>query len=690
MNWVTIEEAAELEGVDCWLIYKRVERQIYNAKHEHNAEGGPDRVFIDVSELSVEAQRKYSARIRRKLLAERKKRLEAQGEPPWYVGYDIGFYMENYSEKFMKAAELSNVIKRYFEELSKHTGDKTEFCEKFCQEHYGKSSKNFRKMAARYKEGAMWAEICESEDGKNHDYYMILSLVSPPKVGKAIRMTTEISALIENLWATNAHHENLQSVVMLYEDLCRELEAKGSEYIPSYNTVRNYCNKLKSNNSDVAALLKGGVSEFKHKAMHKGRRDTKKLLVMEFVQADAHTFDCWVKHTRENGTITAIRPYLVGFIDTRSRALVGWGICVQPNSEVIEQVLLHMIYPKKDSKIYGVPRVMLLDNGKDFTAETLTGRSRKERFDINGEIKGFYKSIGIEYDKRALPYQPWTKGQIERLFGTICERFSKRFPSYTGTLTGSRTDAKVKKDIDGMLKRNELPDIEAFSAMFETWLEDEYHHRKNEGLKQSGEEHLTPYDVFMNEEKYYRAAPPLDYAISMLGKKEERVVRNWGISINNTEYFSEELMRYIDEKIIVRYTRYNSEYVVCKTTDGEKICTAYQTERLNPLAEEGDSGLVEHIKTQKRQLKRARADIENLRMPYLERDLQVPQMAQEPEKVVSIPQDSAYRERMKKAVGEKASKYKQDKNRELNDFMKYQAEKALQGITEAERKIGNG
>lgn len=77
-------------------------------------------------------------------------------------------------------------------------------------------------------------------------------------------------------------------------------------------------------------------------------------------------------------------------------------------------------------------------------------------------------------------------------------------------------------------------------------------------------------------------------------------------------------------------------------------------------------------------------------MPYLERDLQIPQMAEEPERVVSIPQDSAYRKRMKKAVVEKSQKSKQDKNRELNDFMKYQAEKALQGITEAERKIGNG
>lgn len=51
---------------------------------------------------------------------------------------------------------------------------------------------------------------------------------------------------------------------------------------------------------------------------------------------------------------------------------------------------------------------------------------------------------------RALPYQPRTKGQIERFFGGVCSRFSKQFSSYTGTLTGSRTDAKIPKDIQKM------------------------------------------------------------------------------------------------------------------------------------------------------------------------------------------------------------------------------------------------
>ena len=683
MSWVSIDEAAELENISYDTLKHRIQRGEYIIKKNINQLGGKDLVYIDISSLSREAQAKYNRKIRAEVLRLRKQRMLAEGEPPWYVGYDMGFYMTNYSDKFMKATELLRIIKLYLSGVKEYQGNTAEFMEGFCNEHYGKSVKQFYRLLQRYKEACRWADICESEDGKNHEYFMVLALCSPPKAGKAVKMTNDIIADIENLWASNSHHENMQSIQMLYDDLVDTLTDRGAEYIPSYNTVRRYCKELESKNSDVKSYLKGGTAEFKHKSMHKGLRDNKLLKVMEFVQADAHTFDCWVKYTRANGTVTAIRPYLVGFIDTRSRALVGWGICAQPNSEVIEQVVLHMIYEKKDTPFHGVPRVLLLDNGKDFTAKTLTGRSRKERFDLSNSIKGFYKSIGIEYDKRALPYQPWTKAQIERFFGGLCESFSKRFPSYTGTLTGSKTEAKVVKDIEGMLEHNELPDMEAFASMFEVWL-DKYHHKKHEGLEKQGEEKPTPYDVFINAERYEKAAPPLEYAVSMLGQRIVRTVKNYGVDVNGIQYFNEELNRYMGEKITVRYTKYDSNYICCQTLNGEKICTAYRLEKLHPLADYEDETMVNHVKTQKRQLKRVKDDIAKLSTPYIQRELELPELADMPDRVVSIPQDSEYRKRMKNIFNEQENKKNEKKKQkqELNEFMKRQGEKAFRNIAE--------
>ena len=65
---------------------------------------------------------------------------------------------------------------------------------------------------------------------------------------------------------------------------------------------------------------------------------------------------------------------------------------------------------------------------------------------FDNETMGFYKSIGIKDDHRALPYEPWSKGQIERFFRTVCNKFTRWMKSYTGTLTGSKTSGGDEDD----------------------------------------------------------------------------------------------------------------------------------------------------------------------------------------------------------------------------------------------------
>ena len=86
----------------------------------------------------------------------------------------------------------------------------------------------------------------------------------------------------------------------------------------------------------------------------------------------------------------------------------------------------------------------------------MTGRDRNDRsgMDFDDTTKGFYKSIGIKDDHRALPYEPWSKGQIERFFRTVCNRFTKWFKSYTGTLTGSKTSDKDETEVTFTIEDN--------------------------------------------------------------------------------------------------------------------------------------------------------------------------------------------------------------------------------------------
>lgn len=671
-EWVSLADAAELEEVNYHALQTSVLRGRYKTKTIPNSGGGRALVFIDLTSLSAAAQAKYKRRKQAELDRQRAKKVLESGEPPWYAKCDFSWFFENYKASYQKAQGLAAVIEKYLRESAEQRKTKTEFCERFVRENLSISSKQFRRYLKKYKDAQRFAAAKESETGESYDYWRIMALCTPPKRGKHTRLTPELMADIENLWASEKYHRNLQTVQMLCEDLWDRIDARSGEYKPSYNTVRRYCLELMYANSDVKTLLQKGMRAFKGEKMLKCRRDIASLEVMECVMGDAHTFDCWVEVTAENGTKTAVRPYLVGFIDVRSRVLVGWGICVQPNAEAIKQVLIHMIYPKENSIFYGVPRVIYIDNGKDFTAETLTGRKRTVRFDIDGEIKGFYRSIGIEYDKRALPYHAWVKGQIERTFGTIINRFTKRMDSYTGTLTGSKTAGKVFRDIPKMLEKGKLLTLEEFSAMFEKYLAEDYHKRNHSGLKEDGAKIPTPEWVFQNEKRYFKAAPPLEYAITLLGECDTRTVYNYGVRIENVTYSSEELARFIGEKILVRYYKKKMGFICCFTLSGEHICNAYTAERINPLADFGDTNLTEHLKAQKRQLRRMREDIAALRMPYEQRELQVPELSAEPQKVTALPQDRQWTEMKNK----EREKFEQT----TNEFMKRQAERAFSRI----------
>ena len=179
-------------------------------------------------------------------------------------------------------------------------------------------------------------------------------------------------------------------------------------------------------------LAANGVREYKNKVMVKGSRNTKALDVLEMVQGDEHTFDCWVAYKHPNGKVTAIKPKLVAWIDTRSRVIMGDVICKNPNSQILKQSLLKVVYGSPG----GVPKYLLIDNGRDYQSKELKGSTKNERRQkkksnlfFDEECKGFYRSIGILDETNSLPYQPWSKAQKERFFGTVCSKFTKWLPS---------------------------------------------------------------------------------------------------------------------------------------------------------------------------------------------------------------------------------------------------------------------
>ena len=136
-----------------------------------------------------------------------------------------------------------------------------------------------------------------------------------------------------------------------------------------------------------------------------------------------------------------------------------------------------------------------------------TYKSKIRRIKEKDSPFSLYIFIGIEDFHRSRPYEPWSKSEIERLFKTVCDGFSRWFKSYTGTLTGSRTSAKIDKDIKQMLEQGKLLTMEEFYEKWSHYLHNVYAVKVHRGLKNQGETYCTPQELFDKGERYEKAAP---------------------------------------------------------------------------------------------------------------------------------------------------------------------------------------
>ena len=688
--YVTLNEAAELEGTTYATMQRRVHRnpEKFLIDKEQRETGGKEMIMVAISSLSKKARTAWKEREKLKAVAEAPvQEADQAGETPWYVEEDIDWYIENRKEDWYKAMELGNIVREFLEYDER---GRTEFAETFAQERLGKGKRTLYRYTKAYQEASAWADKMHKQDGGNYDFFKVLCLCRKPKeAGTFPSFTPEVKQVIKNIWFNKEFAQNQGTREMLYEKLQAIANINHWEKIPSYQSVARYISHLMNDEGMRNAwyLASRGEREYKNKVMVKGERNTKDLQVMQVVMGDEHTFDCWVAYTHPNGKVTAIKPHLVAWVDIKSRRIIGDVMCKDANSDILKQSLLKLLYKDAGS----VPQYIYIDNGKDYTARNMTGYARndRQRMEFDDTTKGFYKSIGIEDYHRALPYYAWTKGQIERFFGTVCNKFTKWFSSYTGTLTGSKTFAKVDKDIKRMLERGELLSMEEFFEKWTQWLHEVYEVKENGALKKQGERFKTPKSCFENSEKYFKACPPKSYATILMMKSESCFVRNVGIKLNGYTYRSDDLCDYINSYVDVKYDPHDMATVYV-FKDGKQVCEAQSQELLVFASENGveQKALKEHLGRQKRQIKQDRERLREANVPFTEINEQYVgfnettggielmisgKSDRQSGKVIAIPTDKTYQNGFRGTS-------RKDEPEEENEYINRKAEEALKAL----------
>ena len=339
------------------------------------------------------------------------------------------------------------------------------------------------------------------------------------------------------------------------------LKEQGQSFIPADITFRRYAKWFKDNNYDKWILSRDGEKALSDKVEPYIKRDASLLEVGDILVADGHKLAFQVINPF---TGKPCRATLVGFLDWKSTALVGYEIMLEENTQCIASALRNAII-----NLDMIPKVVYQDNGRAFRAKYFTD---DKGFTELG-FQGLYSKLEIE-TVFAKPYNARAK-VIERFFKEFQEGFEKLLPSYIGSSINNKPAFMMRNEkFHKNLHNDFIPTIEETIKMIDMWL----------SFKNSQPCPNAP-DKTIAEVLSERKRQNIDISILdnlMLATKVKTIQRN-GIRFLNCDYFDERLYGF-KSKVLIKYNLFDLTSIKVYTPKGEYLCTAERVTETHPMA----------------------------------------------------------------------------------------------------------
>ena len=340
-----------------------------------------------------------------------------------------------------------------------------------------------------------------------------------------------------------------------------KLKEQGQSFIPADITFRRYAKWFKDNNYDKWILARDGEKALSDKVEPYIKRDASLLEVGDILVADGHKLAFQVINPF---TGKPTRATLVGFLDWKSTALVGYEIMLEENTQCIASALRNSII-----NLDMIPKVVYQDNGRAFRAKYFTD---DKGFTELG-FQGLYLKLGIE-TVFARPYNARAK-VIERFFKEFQEGFEKLLPSYIGSNIQNKPAYMMRNEkLHKSWHAYYVPTIEETIKMIDMWL----------SFKNSQPCPNAP-DKTIAEVLFERKRQNIDINTLddlMLATEVKTIQRN-GIRFLNCDYFDEKLYGF-KSKVYIKYNLFDLTNIKVFTTKGEYLCTAEKVTETHPMA----------------------------------------------------------------------------------------------------------
>ncbi len=465
---------------------------------------------------------------------------------------------------------------------------------------------------------------------KNYEDYGYKGLIPQHKVQSQNEYNTILNNEMKQVFLKYLLHPNQFSIGKSINLTKHVLEKRGYEDLPCNLTFRRFAEHFKKTNYSKWVLMREGEKAYHDKVEAYIERDISKLEVGDVLIADGHVLNFQVVNPF---TGKPTRATLVGFLDWKSTALVGYEIMMTENTQCIASALRNSIL-----NLGLIPKVVYQDNGKAFKAKYF----QHTDFDEAG-FNGVYSNLGIK-SVFAKPYNARAK-VIERFFLEFQEEFEKMMPSYIGTSIEDKPawlkrGEKLHKQMHQKATKNYIPTVQEVIKYIDCWID--YHNSKP-----------CPNDSSKTIQEMLNGVQKQDINKNILNdlmmKTEVRTINKHGITFLGLHYRSEALLD-LRETVFIRYSLFDLSKIYVYSIKGEFLCVARQEEKIHPMA--NHLGTVkdmeefkQRIQKQKRQFNKAKKEFLKY---YPTEDVEVLEIEREPVvEIAQIPEEKPKREKKK-------------------------------------------
>mgnify|MGYP002707818915 FL=1 len=410
------------------------------------------------------------------------------------------------------------------------------------------------------------------------------------------------------------------------------LSKRGLASPSSAQTFRRFANNYRNKHYDEWIFAREGQKALRDKVQPYITRDISKLEVGDVLVADGHRLavQCINPYTGK-----LCRPTLIGYLDWKSTALVGYEIMLEENTQAITSALRNSII-----NLGKIPKICYQDNGKAFKSKFFKGNLQE------CGIQGLFDKLGI-IPVFAQPYNARAK-VIERFFRELQDGFERLMPSFVGAnIMDKPAYLNRNEDFHKKVHNDFIPTIEQLSKMLDYYME---YYRSLECPNVKGK---TIGEVFGSGKGSGIDLEKLD---DLMMSKEIRTINRDGIRFLNADYYNDCLYG-VKERVQIKYSLLDLTKIKVYTLNNEFICYANRVMPIHPMATYlGDVKDQEELKQKLKQQKSLeKQTVKNIRKYLKSEHIKPLEWQNKPTKAIELKTNKVFSNKQREKVIEDIS-----------------------------------